>query len=189
MSHWIIQEQNTTALTGDANFLYKTVEIDNIVFKMCVLNLGYVLIYLFINHIPLDKVFKPELFDLKLYRCYYHITRMLCVCVPVPGAPSFFKVSALDLDSLTLEWGPPHERNGRLSGYTFKYQTGERTCAALRLTVTTPPANKKDAQSNVECFHKLMQHHNIYLYQEFNIFALKLFWKWFEWYGSSVIYH
>ncbi|XP_016386966.1 neuronal cell adhesion molecule-like [Sinocyclocheilus rhinocerous] len=41
----------------------------------------------------------------------------------VPGAPSFFKVSALDLDSLTLEWGPPHERNGRLSGYTFKYQT------------------------------------------------------------------
>uniref|UniRef100_A0A672M5J3 Neural cell adhesion molecule L1 n=1 Tax=Sinocyclocheilus grahami TaxID=75366 RepID=A0A672M5J3_SINGR len=46
----------------------------------------------------------------------------------VPGAPSFFKVSALDLDSLTLEWGPPHERNGRLSGYTFKYQTGEKTC-------------------------------------------------------------
>ncbi|XP_043083889.1 neuronal cell adhesion molecule isoform X10 [Puntigrus tetrazona] len=41
----------------------------------------------------------------------------------VPGVPSFFKVSALDLDSLTLEWGPPHERNGRLSGYTFKYQT------------------------------------------------------------------
>uniref|UniRef100_A0A8C1JXJ2 Neural cell adhesion molecule L1 n=1 Tax=Cyprinus carpio TaxID=7962 RepID=A0A8C1JXJ2_CYPCA len=42
----------------------------------------------------------------------------------IPGTPSFFKVSALDLDSLTLEWGPPHERNGRLSGYTFKYQTG-----------------------------------------------------------------
>ncbi|XP_059392841.1 neuronal cell adhesion molecule-like isoform X7 [Carassius carassius] len=41
----------------------------------------------------------------------------------VPGTPSFFKVSAIDLDSLTLEWGPPHERNGRLSGYTFKYQT------------------------------------------------------------------
>ncbi|XP_016340481.1 neuronal cell adhesion molecule-like isoform X3 [Sinocyclocheilus anshuiensis] len=41
----------------------------------------------------------------------------------VPGAPSFFKVSALDLDSLTLEWGPPHERNGRLTGYTFKYQS------------------------------------------------------------------
>uniref|UniRef100_A0A8C1JWV6 Neural cell adhesion molecule L1 n=1 Tax=Cyprinus carpio TaxID=7962 RepID=A0A8C1JWV6_CYPCA len=43
----------------------------------------------------------------------------------IPGTPSFFKVSALDLDSLTLEWGPPHERNGRLSGYTFKYQTEE----------------------------------------------------------------
>uniref|UniRef100_A0A8C1SHT4 Neural cell adhesion molecule L1 n=1 Tax=Cyprinus carpio TaxID=7962 RepID=A0A8C1SHT4_CYPCA len=35
-----------------------------------------------------------------------------------------------NLDSLTLEWGPPHERNGRLSGYTFKYQTGEKTCTA-----------------------------------------------------------
>lgn len=64
---------------------------------------------------------------------------MLCVYDPVPGAPSFFKVSALDLDSLTLEWGPPHERNGRLSGYTFKYQTGEKTCAAsLRFTALRP---------------------------------------------------
>uniref|UniRef100_A0A8C2KYN9 Neuronal cell adhesion molecule n=1 Tax=Cyprinus carpio TaxID=7962 RepID=A0A8C2KYN9_CYPCA len=42
----------------------------------------------------------------------------------VPSAPSFFKVSTFDLDSLMLEWGPPYERNGRLTGYTFKYQTG-----------------------------------------------------------------
>ncbi|XP_048013766.1 LOW QUALITY PROTEIN: neuronal cell adhesion molecule-like [Megalobrama amblycephala] len=41
----------------------------------------------------------------------------------VPGVPSFFRVSASDLDSLTLEWGPPHERNGRLTGYTLRYQT------------------------------------------------------------------
>ncbi|KAK9951810.1 hypothetical protein ABG768_017685 [Culter alburnus] len=41
----------------------------------------------------------------------------------VPGMPSFFRVSASDLDSLTLEWGPPHERNGRLTGYTLRYQT------------------------------------------------------------------
>uniref|UniRef100_A0A9J8CAP7 Neural cell adhesion molecule L1 n=1 Tax=Cyprinus carpio carpio TaxID=630221 RepID=A0A9J8CAP7_CYPCA len=41
----------------------------------------------------------------------------------VPSAPSFFKVSTFDLDSLMLEWGPPYERNGRLTGYTFKYQT------------------------------------------------------------------
>ncbi|XP_042571880.1 neuronal cell adhesion molecule-like [Cyprinus carpio] len=41
----------------------------------------------------------------------------------VPSAPSFFKVSTFDLDSLMLEWGPPYERNGHLTGYTFKYQT------------------------------------------------------------------
>ncbi|RXN17485.1 neuronal cell adhesion molecule isoform X1 [Labeo rohita] len=41
----------------------------------------------------------------------------------VPGAPSSFRVSFSDLDSLTLQWGPPHERNGRLTGYTLKYQT------------------------------------------------------------------
>uniref|UniRef100_A0A8C2KYC7 Neuronal cell adhesion molecule n=1 Tax=Cyprinus carpio TaxID=7962 RepID=A0A8C2KYC7_CYPCA len=35
-----------------------------------------------------------------------------------------FLVSTFDLDSLMLEWGPPYERNGRLTGYTFKYQTG-----------------------------------------------------------------
>ncbi|KAL0154353.1 hypothetical protein M9458_050319, partial [Cirrhinus mrigala] len=45
------------------------------------------------------------------------------MCVPVPGAPSSFRVSFSDLDSLTLQWGPPHERNGRLTGYTLKYQT------------------------------------------------------------------
>ncbi|XP_067293217.1 neuronal cell adhesion molecule isoform X4 [Pseudorasbora parva] len=41
----------------------------------------------------------------------------------VPGAPAFFRVSSSDPDSLTLEWAPPHERNGRLTGYTLRYQT------------------------------------------------------------------
>ncbi|XP_031420853.1 neuronal cell adhesion molecule isoform X14 [Clupea harengus] len=40
----------------------------------------------------------------------------------VPGKPSFLNVVNLSLDSLTLEWGPPHDRNGRLTGYTLKYQ-------------------------------------------------------------------
>lgn len=40
----------------------------------------------------------------------------------VPGVPSFLTVSDLELDSLTLKWGPPHERNGRLTGYTLTYQ-------------------------------------------------------------------
>ncbi|CAL9683103.1 unnamed protein product [Knipowitschia caucasica] len=40
----------------------------------------------------------------------------------VPGPPSFLNVVHPGLDSLTLEWGPPEHNNGRLAGYTLKYQ-------------------------------------------------------------------
>ncbi|CAB1313413.1 unnamed protein product [Coregonus sp. 'balchen'] len=40
----------------------------------------------------------------------------------VPGRPSFLRITNPNLDSLTLEWGPPYDRNGRLTGYTLKYQ-------------------------------------------------------------------
>ncbi|XP_054865076.1 neuronal cell adhesion molecule-like isoform X4 [Amphiprion ocellaris] len=40
----------------------------------------------------------------------------------VPGPPSSLLVSNPNLDSLTLEWGPPHDRNGHITGYTLKYQ-------------------------------------------------------------------
>ncbi|XP_034718791.1 neuronal cell adhesion molecule a isoform X16 [Etheostoma cragini] len=40
----------------------------------------------------------------------------------VPGPPSFLNVINPGLDSLTLEWGPPMNNNGRLAGYTLKYQ-------------------------------------------------------------------
>ncbi|XP_056272088.1 neuronal cell adhesion molecule-like isoform X2 [Pseudoliparis swirei] len=40
----------------------------------------------------------------------------------VPGAPSHLLVTNPSLDSLTLEWSPPHDRNGRITGYTLKYQ-------------------------------------------------------------------
>uniref|UniRef100_A0AAR2L2C6 Neuronal cell adhesion molecule n=1 Tax=Pygocentrus nattereri TaxID=42514 RepID=A0AAR2L2C6_PYGNA len=43
----------------------------------------------------------------------------------VPGQPAFLRVTDNNLDSLTLEWGPPHEKNGRLTGYTLKYHSGE----------------------------------------------------------------
>lgn len=42
----------------------------------------------------------------------------------VPGAPSSLTVTNLNLDSLTLEWDPPHARNGHITGYTLKYQPG-----------------------------------------------------------------
>nr|XP_020515589.1 neuronal cell adhesion molecule-like isoform X13 [Labrus bergylta] len=40
----------------------------------------------------------------------------------VPGAPTSLLVTDTNLDSLTLEWSPPHVRNGRITGYTLKYQ-------------------------------------------------------------------
>uniref|UniRef100_A0A8C2KCF3 Neuronal cell adhesion molecule n=1 Tax=Cyprinus carpio TaxID=7962 RepID=A0A8C2KCF3_CYPCA len=64
--------------------------------------------------VPLESV-RGRLQGYKVPLSSHHVT--------VPSAPSFFKVSTFDLDSLMLEWGPPYERNGRLTGYTFKYQT------------------------------------------------------------------
>ncbi|XP_070686199.1 neuronal cell adhesion molecule-like [Pempheris klunzingeri] len=40
----------------------------------------------------------------------------------VPGAPTSLVVTNPNPDSLTLEWSPPHVRNGRITGYTLKYQ-------------------------------------------------------------------
>uniref|UniRef100_A0A8B9LFB1 Neuronal cell adhesion molecule n=1 Tax=Astyanax mexicanus TaxID=7994 RepID=A0A8B9LFB1_ASTMX len=41
----------------------------------------------------------------------------------VPGRPTYLRVTDSNQDSLTLEWGPPHEKNGRLTGYNLKYQS------------------------------------------------------------------
>ncbi|XP_071350315.1 neuronal cell adhesion molecule-like isoform X3 [Trachinotus anak] len=40
----------------------------------------------------------------------------------VPGAPTSLVVTNSNPDSLSLEWSPPHDRNGRITGYTLKYQ-------------------------------------------------------------------
>ncbi|XP_036963686.1 neuronal cell adhesion molecule-like isoform X3 [Acanthopagrus latus] len=40
----------------------------------------------------------------------------------VPGPPTSLIVTNPNLDSLTLEWNPPHVHNGRITGYTLKYQ-------------------------------------------------------------------
>ncbi|XP_061629782.1 neuronal cell adhesion molecule-like isoform X14 [Phyllopteryx taeniolatus] len=39
----------------------------------------------------------------------------------VPGAPSSLTVTNPNLDSLSLEWNPPRDQNGLLTGYTLKY--------------------------------------------------------------------
>ncbi|XP_049579481.1 neuronal cell adhesion molecule isoform X11 [Syngnathus scovelli] len=39
----------------------------------------------------------------------------------VPGAPTSLTVTNSNLDSLSLEWNPPRDRNGLLTGYTLKY--------------------------------------------------------------------
>uniref|UniRef100_A0A3P8ZSQ0 Neuronal cell adhesion molecule n=1 Tax=Esox lucius TaxID=8010 RepID=A0A3P8ZSQ0_ESOLU len=57
----------------------------------------------------------------------------------VPGRPSFLRIANTNLDSLTLEWGPPYEQNGRLTGYSLKYQTGEPLGPVEELSL---PANE-----------------------------------------------
>ncbi|XP_060743094.1 neuronal cell adhesion molecule a isoform X4 [Tachysurus vachellii] len=60
----------------------------------------------------------------------------------VPGRPAFLRVVDSNPDSLTLEWGPPHERNGRLTGYTLKYQSVNNTNELGQLEEINVPANE-----------------------------------------------
>uniref|UniRef100_A0A8B9L3X8 Neuronal cell adhesion molecule a n=1 Tax=Astyanax mexicanus TaxID=7994 RepID=A0A8B9L3X8_ASTMX len=52
----------------------------------------------------------------------------------VPGAPAFLRIIDLNLDSLTVEWGPPEDEYGRLTGYTLKYQP---TMASRQVDIAT----------------------------------------------------
>uniref|UniRef100_A0A8D0C9K5 Neural cell adhesion molecule L1 n=1 Tax=Scleropages formosus TaxID=113540 RepID=A0A8D0C9K5_SCLFO len=49
----------------------------------------------------------------------------------VPGNPEFVRVTNPTLDSLTVVWGPPKEPNGRLTGYTLRYQPSESSHCTL----------------------------------------------------------
>ncbi|XP_072233880.1 neuronal cell adhesion molecule a isoform X15 [Leuresthes tenuis] len=60
----------------------------------------------------------------------------------VPGPPSFLNVVNFGLDSLTLEWGPPMNNNGRLAGYTLIYQAVNNTGELGPGKVMTLQANK-----------------------------------------------
>ncbi|XP_037398427.1 neuronal cell adhesion molecule-like isoform X13 [Pygocentrus nattereri] len=60
----------------------------------------------------------------------------------VPGQPAFLRVTDNNLDSLTLEWGPPHEKNGRLTGYTLKYHSVNNSNELGHLEELTVPANE-----------------------------------------------
>ncbi|KAM4615522.1 neuronal cell adhesion molecule-like [Polymixia lowei] len=60
----------------------------------------------------------------------------------VPGPPSFLKVINTNIDSLTLEWGPPVSNNGRLTGYTLKYQPVNNTNELGPVEFMTFPANE-----------------------------------------------
>ncbi|XP_070784928.1 neuronal cell adhesion molecule-like isoform X1 [Enoplosus armatus] len=60
----------------------------------------------------------------------------------VPGPPSFLNAINPSLDSLTLEWGPPMNNNGRLAGYTLKYQPVNNTNELGPVKVMTFLANE-----------------------------------------------
>ncbi|KAI4877291.1 hypothetical protein NFI96_011837, partial [Prochilodus magdalenae] len=60
----------------------------------------------------------------------------------VPGRPAFLRLTDSNLDSLTLEWGPPHEKNGRLTAYTLQYQSVNNTNELGHMEEVTVPANE-----------------------------------------------
>ncbi|XP_054865077.1 neuronal cell adhesion molecule-like isoform X6 [Amphiprion ocellaris] len=68
----------------------------------------------------------------------------------VPGPPSSLLVSNPNLDSLTLEWGPPHDRNGHITGYTLKYQPGNtQTSHPIAWSPPRRPPHKASPFGNV----------------------------------------
>ncbi|XP_067247931.1 neuronal cell adhesion molecule a isoform X6 [Chanodichthys erythropterus] len=60
----------------------------------------------------------------------------------VPGPPTHLKVRNLNLDSLILEWAPPLEDNGHLTGYLLKYQSFNTTDELGPIKEVTLPANE-----------------------------------------------
>ncbi|XP_053112542.1 neuronal cell adhesion molecule isoform X2 [Hemicordylus capensis] len=60
----------------------------------------------------------------------------------VPSAPSYLKITNPNLDSLTLEWGPPSRPNGILVGYILKYQPINSTHELGRLEEISILANE-----------------------------------------------
>ncbi|CAL8338080.1 unnamed protein product [Arctogadus glacialis] len=60
----------------------------------------------------------------------------------VPEQPGFLEISNPNVDSLTLEWGPPLNHNGRLTGYTLKYQPVNSTSELGPAKLMTIAANQ-----------------------------------------------
>ncbi|XP_054476192.1 neuronal cell adhesion molecule-like isoform X7 [Anoplopoma fimbria] len=60
----------------------------------------------------------------------------------VPSAPTSLVVTNPNLDALTLEWSPPHDRNGRITGYTLKYQQVNNSNELGPVEELALPANK-----------------------------------------------
>lgn len=58
------------------------------------------------------------------YYCHLYEFKWNKLCeFLVPGPPTHLKVRNLNLDSLIVEWAPPVEDNGHLTGYLLKYQS------------------------------------------------------------------
>ncbi|XP_077357012.1 neuronal cell adhesion molecule a isoform X24 [Festucalex cinctus] len=60
----------------------------------------------------------------------------------VPGPPSFLNILNPSLDSLTLEWSPPLNKNGRLIGYTLRYQPVVNGTEAGPIAILDFPINE-----------------------------------------------
>ncbi|XP_037398254.1 neuronal cell adhesion molecule a isoform X18 [Pygocentrus nattereri] len=53
----------------------------------------------------------------------------------VPGPPTFLRITNPNLESFTVEWGPPVDDNGRITGYILKYQPINNTEELKEMTL------------------------------------------------------
>ncbi|KAL7867499.1 hypothetical protein SRHO_G00088830 [Serrasalmus rhombeus] len=53
----------------------------------------------------------------------------------VPGPPTFLRITNPNLESFTVEWGPPVDDNGRITGYILKYQPINNTEELKEITL------------------------------------------------------
>ncbi|XP_030646265.1 neuronal cell adhesion molecule a isoform X7 [Chanos chanos] len=60
----------------------------------------------------------------------------------VPGPPGFLRITDPNVDSLTVEWGPPPQPNGHLTGYILRYQPINDTNELGPMEEMTLPANE-----------------------------------------------
>ena len=55
-----------------------------------------------------------------LCKCYYCPLYFICI-LSVPGIVENFRTDEVDLNTISVQWGPPSEQNGIITQYEVEY--------------------------------------------------------------------